>query len=687
MPREGPSLEQISGNDELDSQQIIASIGELDESTQYWIGEAQNSFDSSKQTISSDKGPVNWRKWLPDYASPLSPSITSQDCNVLKEEGALSVSEPIIRDEILHNFIQFVYPASPILNLEDFLMVIDQSYSGTRGISFLLFQAVMFAATGFQTTKSLAIEGFKDRKEARRTRFKRVNLLYEFGCEDDRLTTLQSVLLMTYWDENSDPTYDAWHFVGVAKAIWTSIKTNPTESEKLFIQQQPGLWNRISWSCYIRDRLVCIQTRRLFQINDIELIDHVLGPSDFEIGPLSTKCCLGSDGNHPAIRDPSMRKIISQISIAILECCKCITRIINSQYTVSLEQTTSTGRPKETLVPRSPGANSAEILFRDSELEEWVETLPDALKWCSSEPQRRINKHGDVVLHFRAMLNDIYNLACSALHRPQFTSMAPQLPELEELSRRRVSNAAAAITQTCSYFRSQALIRLFSDVQVAMLETAIVQYLSDLQSTDSSARQLAITNFQTCSQTLQQLKDTYPSADRALAFVDAAVQKRDTPLPREDLYYSHSKSWEGLQRQNTATSRFEARIPVSVSSQNIGQQLDNLELPELNKLIYSHFMMTPSEKRFLQDLAPTESSVSDGSSVFDEDPHDSASPESPASYQSPTSHIQYQKSGERATETTTSHHSVGTYEFLDLGEELSFFNSVPFSSTFNSGCS
>ncbi|KAJ6092301.1 hypothetical protein N7467_004270 [Penicillium canescens] len=649
----------------------------IDTTPQYWIEGDQSSFEDPERIPLSSKGPVNWRKWLPDYASPLSPSISAQDCNVLQHEGAFDVSEPNIRDEILHSYTQFVYPPLPILNLQDFLMVIDKTYSGTRGISFLLFQSVMFAATAFQTAKSLSLEGFKDRKEARRSRFERVRLLYEFGCEDDRLTTLQSVLLMTYWDDTSDPAHDAWHFVGVAKAIWTSIKTNPTEKEKQFIRQQPGLWNRISWSCYIRDRMVCIQTRRLFQIEESDLDDQILGPSDFEVGPLSTKCCLGSDGSHPAIRDPSMRKVISQISMALLQCCKCITRIMNSQYTVSQQQSGLNNRSKESLVPRDPGATSAEILFRDSELEEWIDSLPKALQWCPSEPRRRISKHGDVVLHFRAMLNDMYNLACSALHRPQLVIIASQIPEMNELSRQRVSHAATAITQTCNYFRSQTLAHLLSDVQVAMLETAIVQHLSDLQSTDSSIRHSAIANFQSCSQALQQLKVTYPSAETALAFVDAAVQKRNTSSPRGNMYFAHSISDEESRVQKTKATPTTPGFSRPVSSPTIAQQLDSLELPETNKLLYSHFMMTPFERNLLQDLASTEASVSECDSFSDDDFHSSAAQGSPA-YQSQISRMQLDAFEENAIPISPSIHSVGTYEFLDLGGDLNFFGSFPF---------
>lgn len=467
------------GTEQLDITQEAESIGKYRESSkevkgkgctnlesdrlpQCWTEEDQISPEAPKDGRPYNKSSVDWSKWLPDYASSLSSSITSQDCNFLHQEGAFDVPGINARAKVLNSYIQFVHPALPILNLEDFLMVIDKSYNGTRGISFLLFQAVIFAATAFQTSESVALEGFKSRKEARATRFKRTELLYSYGCEEDRITILQSVLLMTYWDGTSSDTRDAWHFVGVAKALLESIQAKPTEFERKFIRQQPGLWNRISWSCYMRDRLVCIQTRRPFQFNEVDFSMQTLQTSDFEVGPLSTKCCLGADGSHPAIRDPSMRDVLSQISISLLECCKCITRIVNCQYMSSRKRNQPTNPSKVSLVPKYFGAMSAEVLLRDIELEEWLDTLPKALRWCPPNPRLQFNKHEEVLLHFRAMLNGIYSLACSALHRPQLAVIGSRLPELLELSKQRLWHSANMITKTYKYFRSKGLNHLFS---------------------------------------------------------------------------------------------------------------------------------------------------------------------------------------------------------------------------------
>lgn len=172
-------------------------------------------------------------------------------------------------------------------------MVLDESYNGNRGISLLLFQAVIFAATAFQSNDSLVFEGFKDRREARQVRFLRTKLLFSYGCEEDRIIILQSALLLTYWDDTSDQSQDAWHFVGVAKAILDSINAKPTDSERDFIRQQPGLWSRISWSCYIRDRLVCLQRDAHFSLTKPTLKSMRFDIRILELAPCRPSVVLG----------------------------------------------------------------------------------------------------------------------------------------------------------------------------------------------------------------------------------------------------------------------------------------------------------------------------------------------------------------------------------------------------------
>ena len=181
----------------------------------------------------SRKQPLDWDIWLPKYASPLAPLVSQEDCRTLHKEKAFEVPCVEIMDQLLRNYIQYVYPVLPILNLGELLVVIHPGYTGTKRVSLLLFQALMFSATVFQTRASIEIEGFRSRREARKTRFERAKLLYSLGSEDDRLTILQAALLLTHWDDSCEDDRDAFYFVGISKALLTAIETEPQTSETL----------------------------------------------------------------------------------------------------------------------------------------------------------------------------------------------------------------------------------------------------------------------------------------------------------------------------------------------------------------------------------------------------------------------------------------------------------------------
>lgn len=549
--------------------------------------------------------PIRWEKWLPDYVTPLPPSISKQDCRFLKKEGAFDVPDTRVRDELIKSYIQFVHPLLPILNLEDFLVVIDKSYTGTQGISFLLFQAVMFAATSYETTKSLTREGFRDRREARKTRYERVKLLYSYGCEDDRIAILQTVLLMTYWDESSKDSQDAWYYVGVAKALATSIEKCPSQSDAERGTRPKGFWRRMRWSCYMRDRLIAITKRRPLQIDEREFDIPMLTISDFEMGPLSTKCCLGTDGSHPAIRDPPTRRVLVQAGIALARFCQCISRILESQYAVAQKEQVVCSMAH--LIPKHPGAKPGEVLLRDSELEEWRSSLPGELRW-PPVPATHTHRHGEVISYFCAMLSGIYNVASSALHRPQTVCTPSHIPELKLLSEQRVRDSAIQTTTVHKYFREKGQIGLLPDGQVAMLESAILAHLSDLQSTSTLQRQSAIQNFHLCAKALKQLSYTYASAEESLALVNAAVQK--TNLPHKNPVNSASEP--SLYPQE---NYFDKPIECGSASSSVGnllsesavwEQIRTLEPPQMGKLLFSHFMMTPSERTLLAQLVPSD---------------------------------------------------------------------------------
>ena len=224
---------------------------------------------------------------LPQYIQAMPPNILIEDLEFLQRKGAFLIPETGFRNELLRCFVQYVYPFLPVLDLQEFLNTVEKD-DPSDTVSLLLFQAVVFAATAYIDMRYLLAQGYMTRKAARKAFFEKVKLLYDFDYEVDRVTVVQSVLLMTYWYESPDDPKDVWHWLGIAVSVARTIGLNcDTSNAPLMSPQQRRLWKRIWWSCYMRDRLIAIGMRRPMRINEGDFDVAMLELDDFETDALS----------------------------------------------------------------------------------------------------------------------------------------------------------------------------------------------------------------------------------------------------------------------------------------------------------------------------------------------------------------------------------------------------------------
>lgn len=497
---------------------------------------------------------------LPKYVTSVPDRILAEDVEYLQRKGAFLIPETALRNELLRCYVQHVHPYMPLLELQDFLAAIQRN-DGSSVVSLLLFQAVMFAATAYIDMRYLTAQGYESRKAARKAFFQRIKLLYDFDYEIDRVTVVQSVLLMTYWYESPDDPKDVWHWLGVAISLARTIGLNCNTSSSPLSPAKQKLWKRIWWCCYMRDRLVAIGMRRPIRIREDDFDVPLLEVSDFEtqsMGPELTRMIGGCS----AVRDGSKREILARMCIAVVRCCQCITKVLAVQYSMLGHRLGATQETTMRLVPRKSAADPAEIIKCDRELESWYESLPLELRYFKTTKPREQNvqNDGEVLNLHRALLTGIYLTATSALHRPQMMPATPNLiisPELKELSKERVREAASAITDVFRDLYSRDSIRYLPNTGVTILLPAIIVHLLDIKSPDSATRQLSVRRFQFCMQVLQQLRDVYASADFAFSFLDTAIRKADVPvhddsaisLDRKDKQ-SDTRAYGGMKKQD-----------------------------------------------------------------------------------------------------------------------------------------
>lgn len=112
------------------------------------------------------------RPYIPAFPAKIPP----QDLKFLREKGALSLPSGSLLRALLQAYAEYVHPYMPLLDMQEFLAIVNAA-DGSRGqVSLFLFQTVMFAATAFVDMKHLREAGFISRKAARKAFFQRARV-------------------------------------------------------------------------------------------------------------------------------------------------------------------------------------------------------------------------------------------------------------------------------------------------------------------------------------------------------------------------------------------------------------------------------------------------------------------------------------------------------------------------------
>jgi hypothetical protein len=102
--------------------------------------------------------------------------MMEDDVQFLQKKGALSIPETGFRDDLLRAYIEFVHPYMPLLELHEFLGIIDNN--GRHGkVSLLLLQAVLFAGSSFIDMSKLEAAGYATRNAARKAFYRKTRVL------------------------------------------------------------------------------------------------------------------------------------------------------------------------------------------------------------------------------------------------------------------------------------------------------------------------------------------------------------------------------------------------------------------------------------------------------------------------------------------------------------------------------
>ncbi|KAI0840077.1 fungal-specific transcription factor domain-containing protein [Hypoxylon sp. FL0890] len=499
---------------------------------------------------------------LPAFIRPLPAKIAPEDVSYLHTKGALSLPNPSLQNALLTAYVEYVHPYMPLIELHDFLGMIN-SRDGLYGqISLFLYQSVMFAATAFVDVKYLKEAGYANRKAARRDFFYKTRLLYDFDYESDRLILVQGLLLMTYWYETPDDQKDTWHWMGVAISLAHTIGLHRNPANTNMSPRKQKLWKRIWWSCFMRDRLIALGMRRPTRIKDEDFDVPMLDEQDFEIEPLpdeiqiiSPECTL--------VRDVLMQQELALMCIAKAKLCLCISHMLKAQYSVLIRDKSraeNTTNSTMMLFPNKQLDNVESVNSCDLELLTWVQSLPACCQYRPLSALDLKNGRATIAVH-RNLLHMVYYTTISALHRPQFLPSSPtHAPQTsaqsQEMSRTRVRDAAAQITRMVSELHNLRLEKYLPTTGVTVILPAMIIHLLEMKNPLPQPREIAMRGFKQCMKAMERLRDIYAAADYAVAFLDAALRKAAIDLQAAQNQAFNNSS--ALSNIKTTLSQFSA---------------------------------------------------------------------------------------------------------------------------------
>merc|ERR1712000_446007 len=247
--------------------------------------------------------------------------------------GALTLPSVGLQNALLQSYVEYVHPYMPLMDLHDFLDIVNQRDGLNGQTSLFLYHAIMFSASAFVDIKHLKEAGYTTRKAARKSFFQKTRLLYDFDYEIDRVALVQSLLLMTYWYETPDDQKDTWHWMGVAISLAHTIGLHRNPENSNMEPAKKKLWKRIWWSCFMRDRLIALGMRRPTRVKDEDYDVPMLTEDDFEIGVLAENITIIPQ-SCTLMRTPSIQLELAQMCIAKAKLCLCISHVLSAQYSV-----------------------------------------------------------------------------------------------------------------------------------------------------------------------------------------------------------------------------------------------------------------------------------------------------------------------------------------------------------------
>ncbi|KEF56796.1 uncharacterized protein A1O9_06986 [Exophiala aquamarina CBS 119918] len=378
----------------------------------------------------------------------------------------------------------------------------------------------MFAASTFVDINDLEKQGFKSHRETRGVFFNKVRTLYDADLETDSLVLIQVLVLMTYWYDRPEDLKKRSHWMRIALSFATDIGLIHNSVLVGLSPAQQRLRRRLWWCSLMRDELISFSERQPSSITWDEIDFPPLSIDDLDSGALSKAL----ERYHIPDHDKES-EILTELCLQKIRLCVLIGRILHTQYELSSHRRRTSSRSKLLLIPKFSGSASAEYMSRDQELRKWGDDVCEALHdSIDKDPQRNSTLVG---IH-SAVLELLYMTVLGMAHRPQMLNRHlgdSAAKALQEFSQQTLRTAAKRISEIADYLSSAELLWFLPPIGLTALLFAAMQHIKDSLSSSTTLHNTAEQGLEWTVQAMIRLKEMYPQAHHALAFLELVRTK------------------------------------------------------------------------------------------------------------------------------------------------------------------
>ncbi|KAK4243551.1 fungal-specific transcription factor domain-containing protein [Corynascus novoguineensis] len=396
--------------------------------------------------------------------------LDNVEIDILHQRGAFLLPPRALCDELIDSYFKWVHPIVPVVNKTKFM----RRYKDPKNPpSLLLLQAMLLAGSRVCTNPQL-MDANGSSTPAALTFYKRAKALYDANYEDDRVTIVQSLLLMGwYWEGPEDVTKNVFYWTRVATIVAQGSGMHRSVEGSQLTMSDKRLWKRIWWSLFTRDRSVAVALGRPCHIN--------LDDSDVEM--LTEDDFIEDEPDQRSEYPPD--PIHVQFFLQYVKLCEIMGLVLSQQYSVAAK-----GRRH----------NPIDLTHSDMALADWLQNCPKLVYW-------EVPRH-----HFwAALLHSNYYTTLCLLHRAHMPPSGSSrfADDTTYPSRNIAFQAAGMITSIIENLSARGELRYCPAFVVYSLFSALIMHVYQMRSPVPSIQQVTQDRIRTCMSALKDVSKVW----------------------------------------------------------------------------------------------------------------------------------------------------------------------------------